>query len=98
MVFLKIAILKTFEIFTTKHLCWGTFSHNITHCRPATLLKWDSCTGPSPEFCTRKPVNCFSHRKPVNDCIVDHTDQKAYTQLNFQDFDIELRAYQVIFS
>lgn len=79
-------------------MCWRTFSHNTAHCRPATLLKWDSCTGPSCEFCTRKPVNCFSHRKPVNDCIVDHTDQNAYTQLNFQDFDIELRAYQVIFS
>ena len=79
-------------------MCWRTFFHNIAHCRPATLSKWDCCTGPSREFCTRKPVNCFSHTKHGNDCIVDHTDQKAYTQLNFQDFDIELTAYQVIFS
>ena len=32
-VFLKIAILKTFEIFTTKHLCWRTFFDNVAGCR-----------------------------------------------------------------
>ena len=42
-VFYKKAVLKNFEIFTRKHLCWSLFSMKLQG--SATLLKRDSSKG-----------------------------------------------------
>ena len=38
-VFLKIAVLKNFEMFTVKHLCWSLLLNDAASCIPKTLLK-----------------------------------------------------------
>ena len=43
--FFKIDVLKNFENFTGKHLCWSFFFMKLQTFRPATLLKRDSNTG-----------------------------------------------------
>ena len=40
----KKGVLKTFAIFTGKHLCWSLFLIKLQPWRPATLLKRDSNT------------------------------------------------------
>ena len=44
-VFCKKAFLKSFAIFSGKHLCWSLFLIKLKVFRPATLLKRDSNTG-----------------------------------------------------
>ena len=39
------AVLKSFAIFTGKHLCWSLFLIKLHAFRPATLLKRDSYIG-----------------------------------------------------
>ena len=43
--FIKICVIKSFAIFTGKHLCWSLCLIKLQACRPATLLKGDSYTG-----------------------------------------------------
>ena len=38
-VFLKIAVLKTFEMFTVKYLCWSLLFNDAAGCIPKTSLK-----------------------------------------------------------
>ena len=49
--FRKKGTLKNFTIFTGKHLFWDIFLLKLQACRPATLLKRDSNTVFSREFC-----------------------------------------------
>ena len=49
--FFKIDSLKSFAIFTGKHLCWGLFLIKLQTFRPATFLKRDSNTGVSCAYC-----------------------------------------------
>ena len=37
------AVLKTFAIFTEKHLCWSLLLIDLRASRPANFLKWDCC-------------------------------------------------------
>ena len=37
--FLKIGVLKSFAIFTGKHLCWSLLFNKVAGLRPAVLLK-----------------------------------------------------------
>ena len=45
--FFEISSLKSFAIFTGKHLGWGLFLMKLQAFRPATFLKSDSNTGAS---------------------------------------------------
>ena len=49
--FFKIGSLKTFAIFTGKHLCWGIYSIKLQVFKPVTFLKRDSNTGVSFRYC-----------------------------------------------
>ena len=44
-IFVKISVLKNFEIFTGKHLCWIIFLRKLQALKPASLLKGDPNTG-----------------------------------------------------
>ena len=48
---MKKAVLKNVAIFTGKHLCWSLFLIKLRAFRPATILKRDSNTGVSFEYC-----------------------------------------------
>ena len=43
--FFKTDVLKNFEIFTRKRLCWSVFLIKLQALRPAHVLKRDSKTG-----------------------------------------------------
>ena len=57
--FFKKGVLKSFAIFTGKHLCWSLFFEDFRH---ATLLKRDSDTGVFPWISFFK--NSFFYRTP----------------------------------
>ena len=44
-IFIKISVLKSFAIFTGKHLCWSLFLRTLQVLKPASLLKGDSNIG-----------------------------------------------------
>ena len=44
-VFLKIAVLKNFEKFAVKYLCWSLLFNDAAGCIPKTLLKRNSSAG-----------------------------------------------------
>ena len=62
--FFKIDSLKSFAIFTGKHLCWGLFLIKLHTFRPATFLKRDSNTGVSCAYCEIFK-NSFFYRNPL---------------------------------
>ena len=62
--FFKKVVLKNFAIFTGKYLCWSLFLIQLQAFRPATLLKRDSNTVVSCEYC-KVFINNFISRTPL---------------------------------
>ena len=62
--FYKKAALKNFVIFTGKNLCWSHFLIKLQASRPETLLKKDSNTVFSCEYCEIFKSTCFEEHLP----------------------------------
>ena len=65
---MKKCFLKNFAIFTGKHLCWSLFliKLKLQAFRPATLLKRDSNTDVSCEYCETFKNSFFYKTPPVD--------------------------------
>ena len=62
--FCKKGVLKNFTKFTGKHLCQSLFFNIVADLSPAPLLKRDSGTGASCEFC-EVSKNTLFYRTPL---------------------------------
>ena len=62
-VFCKKGVLRSFAKVAGKHLCQSLFFNKVAGLRPATLLKKDSGTDVSCEFCEISK-NTFFYRTP----------------------------------
>ena len=75
--FFKISVLKNIVIFTKKYLCWSLFLIKLQAWRSATLLKRDSKTAFSCEYCDTS-CGCFYKlifRAPLADYFYINTWQ-----------------------